>query len=298
MPGVAGPELVAAVTGAGAMGVLPAAGHRPFAIRLEALERELAAAGGSQRTYGCNILMPFLNRADVEVAAERAALVEFFYSEPDADLVESVHAAGTRAAWQIGSVDEARTAVDVGCDFVIAQGTEAGGHVRGETPLVSLLEEVRGSVDVPVIAAGGISSAADVARVLDAGACAARVGTRFVATIESEAHPDYVKALRDANSAGATVLTTAFGADWPDAPHRVLRSAVEAADALDHDVTGVLEVDGEHFPLPRFSTAPPTRDVSGAVEAMALYAGEGVGDVRDVVAAADVVRELTSALPV
>ncbi len=297
MGGVAGPELVAAVTGAGAMGVLPAAGFGSFAARLEALDRQLAVAGGSHGPYGCNFLMPFLDRGDVEVAAERAALVEFFYDEPDADLVELVHAAGTRAAWQIGSVDEARMAVDVGCDVVIAQGVEAGGHVRGERSLVPILDEVRSALAVPIIAAGGISTAADLARVLDAGACAARVGTRFVATVESEAHPDYVRALRNASSAGDTVLTTAFGVGWPDAPHRVLRSTVEAAEALGDDMAGVLEVDGEQIPLPRFSTPPPTRAVRGAIEAMALYAGEGVGDVREVTAAAEVVRELTSALP-
>ena len=91
--------------------------------------------------------------------------------------------------WQVGDVDEAKAAVDVGCQYVIAQGVEAGGHVRGTIPLHELVPRVRDAVDVPVVAAGGIGTRADVARALALGADAVRVGTRFVAAAESAAHP-------------------------------------------------------------------------------------------------------------
>jgi NAD(P)H-dependent flavin oxidoreductase YrpB (nitropropane dioxygenase family) len=78
---------------------------------------------------------------------------------------------------------------------VVAQGVEAGGHVRGTTPLLDLLDQVLGAVPVPVVAAGGICTGRRMAEALSAGAAAVRIGTQFVATAESDAHPDYVGAL-------------------------------------------------------------------------------------------------------
>lgn len=94
-----------------------------------------------------------------------------------------------------------------------------------------LLADVLEVVTVPVLAAGGIASARAMAAVLAAGAAGVRVGTRFAATQESGAHPDYLAALLAA-PAEATVLTDAFSVGWTDATHRVLRSAVAAAEAL------------------------------------------------------------------
>ena len=90
-------------------------------------------------------------------------------------------------------MDEANAAVDAGCDYVVAQGVEAGGHVRGTTPLAELLPPVRAAVDVPVVAAGGIGTAAEVRAALDQGADAVRVGTRFLAAVEADVHPDYAR---------------------------------------------------------------------------------------------------------
>src|SRR5207247_10757963 len=135
-----------------------------------------------------HFLIPFLERECLEVAAARGRVVEFFYGDPDRDLVQTVHAGKALAAWQVGSVDEARAAVDVGCDFIVAQGVEAGGHVRGRIGLLPLLEQVLEVVDVPVVAAGGIGTARAMAAALATGASAVRVGTRIVAAVESTAH--------------------------------------------------------------------------------------------------------------
>jgi NAD(P)H-dependent flavin oxidoreductase YrpB (nitropropane dioxygenase family) len=84
-------------------------------------------------------LVPFLDLEGVEVAAREARVVEFFYGDPDPDLVRRVHAGSALACWQVGSVAEARAAADAGCYLVVAQGTEAGGHQRGKLPMLSLL---------------------------------------------------------------------------------------------------------------------------------------------------------------
>ena len=288
MGGIATPPLALAVAEAGALGMLGAA-MVPAPVLAEQLDRLGARTQGA---FGVSFLMPFLDRDAVAVASTRTRVVEFFYAEPDATLVDMVHTRGALACWQVGSVEEAVAATRAGCDFVIAQGTEAGGHVRGRVGLLPLLSAVLDAVSVPVVAAGGIGTARSMAAALAAGADAVRVGTRFVAAVESNAHPDYVAALIDAGTAD-TVLTERFSVMWPDAPHRVLRSALAAAEACADDVVGEMEVGGVHRPLPRFAVPCPTRSTTGAIAAMALYAGESVGALRGITPAADIVHELS-----
>jgi NAD(P)H-dependent flavin oxidoreductase YrpB (nitropropane dioxygenase family) len=226
----------------------------------------------------------------IELLAARLPIVELFYEWPDASRVP----ANVICGWQVGSVDEAKAAVDAGCRYVIAQGMEAGGHVRGHTPLAELLPAVRAAVDVPVVAAGGIGNVAAVRAAMALGADAVRVGTRFVATRESYAHPAYIDALVGAESDDA-VLTKAFDVGWPDAPHRVLRSAIDAATTATSDIVGeTVPQGGKVVPMPRFGVSAPTRDTTGDIGAMALYAGLSVGSVARVMTAGEVVEELAA----
>jgi NAD(P)H-dependent flavin oxidoreductase YrpB (nitropropane dioxygenase family) len=287
MGGVATAELASALALAGALGMIGG-------VRLGAkvLDEELDSLPRQTRSrIGVNFLVPFLDRESLEVAASRVRVVEFFFGEPDADLVERAHGAGALAAWQVGSVEEARAAAGAGCDFLVAQGIEAGGHVRGRIGLLPLLDGVLDAVNVPVLAAGGIATARAMAAALAAGADGVRVGTRFVAAAESAAHPAYQEALLRAEPED-TILTEAYSANWPNAPHRVLRGCIEAAQALTDDLVGQTVIGGATQPLTRFMTPPPTRWSTGKIEAMPHYAGQSVGAVQKIQPAADIVREL------
>lgn len=287
MGGTATPELAAAVAEAGGLGMvaLPMASPEVVAEVLTDLRTRTTGA------FGINFLVPFLDRASIEAAADKARVVELFYDRPDAELVRRIHAGGALAAWQVGSVEEARQAVDAGCDLVIAQGVEAGGHVRGTSALAPLLAGVLEVVDVPVVAAGGIGTAQAVAEALAAGASAVRIGTRFLAAAEADVHPEYLARLVGAQ-ADDTVVTTTFCTMWPDAPHRVLRSAVEEANAFEGDVVGEITVGEVTMPMPRFTVISPSRTTTGSIGAMALYAGRSVGSVTRPQTAAEIVREL------
>jgi NAD(P)H-dependent flavin oxidoreductase YrpB (nitropropane dioxygenase family) len=289
MPGIATPELVAAVADAGGLGMLGAP-LMPAAVLESVLEQLSRRARG---VFGVNFLIPFLDPECIPVAARRARVVEFFYGDPDAALIERAAEHGALVSWQVGSVAEAQAAERAGCAFVVVQGTEAGGHVRGETSLLPLLSQVLDVVRVPVVAAGGIGSARSLAAVLACGCGAARIGTRFVASAESGAHPSYVKALLGA-SAADTCLTEAFSVMWPNAPHRVLRSAIARAEALDDEIIGEDHDGAEALPVPRLSVISPSARTTGHVEAMALYAGESVGDVTSVRPAGEIVAELVA----
>lgn len=266
MGGVGSVALAAAVADAGGLGMLPQLATSPLAERLDAVGDRVVGVGFFGFLVDATI-------ADLGLAASRSRVVEVFWAEPRADVVERIHAGGALASWQVGSAEEARAAVDAGCDLVVAQGVEAGGHVRGTTPLHELLDAVVG-LPVPVVAAGGISTGAAVRSALDRGADAVRIGTRFVATQESGAHPNYVQALVDGSE---TALTTAFDRGWPDAPHRVLASALAA---LGTSTGGDVQ--------------PPVPGDDDDVAARALYAGTGVTDVDDVPTVAEVVARLVA----
>ena len=136
--GVVTSELAIAVSTAGGLGMLQRVGPGPLADRIGRLEQ--AQAG----PFGVNFTLYHRSpgdRAEIELAAGRARLVEFFWADPDPALVELVHAGGALAGWQVGSVGEAKRAVDAGCDLVVAQGVEAGGHVRGTMALLPLLAQ-------------------------------------------------------------------------------------------------------------------------------------------------------------
>ena len=289
MGGASTVALASAVAQAGGLGMIAPHGAPP-----EQVVADLdAVAASTTGAFGINFLMPFVSPPAVEAAAEHCRYIDFFYGEPDAALVALAAAGGARVGWQVGSVDEAVRAVDAGCDLVVAQGIEAGGHVRGALGLLPVLDAVLEVVDVPVVAAGGIATPRAVAAVLAAGASAARIGTLFATCAESGAHPDYVAALLTADGAD-TVLTEAFGIGWPDAPHRVLRSSIDAATSFDGEVVGSMETADGPRPVGRFSPEAPRRGMSGSISAMALYAGQGVGFVGQIKPAADVVDELST----
>lgn len=289
MPEVGTTELVGAVADTGALGMV----GLPLLTAADVEQRLDEIRSRTRGVFGVNFLVPFLDLDCLDIAIGATSLVEFFFGEPDRALVERAHRGGAMVSWQVGSVAEAVAAQEAGCDFLIAQGTEAGGHVRGQTRLRPLLSEVLDAVRVPVLAAGGLATAADLRGVLDAGASGARVGTRLLASEESGAHPVWVRAVIEAG-ADDTCLTDAFSAMWPEAPHRVLRSAIEAARALRDPTVGMMRVGDRVLPVPRLSALAPSVRTTGHIEAMALYAGESVERIHDVKPGAEIIAELAS----
>jgi nitronate monooxygenase len=287
------PALPLAVAAAGGHGMYPALGLPPAAIApvVDALADRTGA-------FGLNFIVPLMDRASLDLAAQRVPYIDFFLADPDPALVEIVHAGGAICGWQVESEREARAAAAAGCDVVIAKAWESGGRKRIEgATLLPLLDAVLDAVSVPVIAAGGIATARGVAAALAAGAHGVRVGTRFIAATESDAHPAWVRALIDADAEDA-VVSVAFNVGLPEpGPHRVLRSSIEAAQALTADQAGVLRLAGAEIPVARFGAQPPTRDSTGAIEAMPFYAGQSAGAVRAIQPAAEIMAELAAGVP-
>jgi NAD(P)H-dependent flavin oxidoreductase YrpB (nitropropane dioxygenase family) len=297
--GAAGPALAAAVSNAGGCGLLGLGGV-PAAAVPELLRATRAA---TPRPFGAGLLLPVLEPAALEacLAAELACLVLFWGDV--APFVPRARARGIRVFAQVGSVEEARTAADAGAAAVIAQGFEAGGHVRGTTSLSALLPAlVRAVAPVPVIAAGGIATGAGVAAALAAGAEGVLLGTRFLASSEAAVTDEYKRRVVAAR-AEDTVHTRLFDLGWPDAPHRVLRNRAiaewEAAGSpapgrrpAEGTTIGRLALGGVESAVPRYAVTPPVAGFVGDHELAALYAGESCALVADVQPAARIVRTL------
>ena len=298
--GLAGAELAAAVSEAGGLGTIGILAPRD-------LSKEVAAARRlTNRPLAVNLLLPFARRAHFE-AAEAADVVVTFWGSPKRR---------TAKPWihQCGSVEEAVAAHTAGADAVIAQGVEAGGHVRGTTPALELLAQVRAALPAgyPVLSAGGVADATDTRARLDAGAEAVVCGTRFLMSEESGGHPAYKARLLEANE---TLLTELFGAGWP-APHRVVANAATArwlrrdprsprwlrlihrtsAPALARvPVPLQVRLAATQQPgRPIFGPAAATADgPESLVDAGPLYAGECVDRIDDIRPARQLVQELS-----
>lgn len=138
-------------------------------------------------------------------------------------MISAIRAAKAKLAMQVTSKESARAALDLGADYLVCQCTEAGGHVQASRGLYEalpmVLEEAK---QKPVVAAGGIGNGPGIRKALLAGASATALGTRFVATKEADAHPDYQRAILAAY-AKDTALTMCFQDGW-SAMHRVLRN--------------------------------------------------------------------------
>jgi nitronate monooxygenase len=292
MGSVSSPALAVAVAEAGGVGTIPTLGV-PIA-QLEKLLSEMKS-----RTVGvlaANFLTNNIDRSAVETAAAHVRVVDFFWADPDPTLVKLAHETGALACWQVGSVIEARAAADAGCDVVVVQGMEAGGHVRGHSALLPLLSAALEAIDVPILAAGGIGDGRALAAVLAAGADGARIGTRFIATAESGAHADYKHAVLEAQT-GTTEITDAFAvcplcATSPRA--RVLRTCITALAAFDDDTVGEASVAGQAVPIPKGSGLTPGESVTGYVSAMAMYASDAVAASTVIEPAAQVIEHLCS----
>ena len=296
--GLSVPALAGAVSKAGGLGMMSVTWRGLDEIR----DAIATLRTITDRPFGVNLIIDEPMEDRVQVALDAGArIVSFFWGDPTPYL-EAVHAAGGLAMLTVGSADEARRAVDQGIDIVVAQGWEAGGHVWGQVSTLALVPAVVDAVPgTPVIAAGGITDGRGLAAVLALGAGAAWLGTRFVACAESPAHPQYVARLLAASETD-TYYGQLFDIGWPDAPHRVLHNATVATwRAAGSPPTGQRPGEGEVLAtrpdgteLVRYGSSAVEAGAVGRIEELSLWCGQGVGLVREVLPAAEIVRRTTA----
>jgi len=294
-------NLAAAVSEAGGLGTLALPGFPP-----DEIGAEIAAARRlTSKPIVVNQLIPFLQPGVFEALAKQPiSAVTLFWGDP-AEHIPACKKLGLKVIWQCGSALEAAAAKRAGADAIIAQGFEAGGHVRGVVTTFALVPEVRDAIgDLPMLAAGGIGDGRGLAAALALGADGAVFGTRFLASREASAHPKYKQALVDAH-ASDTFHTKLFDVGWPDAAHRVIRtplvdqweragSPASPNRAGEGEVLAHLRRGAVDAPLPRYSVNPPSDSVEGDLSGLPLYAGQSVSLIERIAPAGEIVRQIAT----
>lgn len=297
MGGPAGPELASAVSKAGGLGAFGTGGS-PAADIVRTRVAQVKAATDSP--FVINYLLQW-DPVTVPIALEAGApIIQFAWGLPTKEIVAAIRTAGARFGVQVSTAAGARHALDLGADYLICQGTEAGGHVQATRGLYDVLPSVVEEANrVPVLAAGGIANGAHIRRALVAGASGVLIGTRFIATRESLSHDEYKAALTRAN-ASDTVLTVCFQDGWVNAPHRVLRNrTLDAWEAAGCPPPGKRPGEGDVIATSstgtqkrRYGLGSPRQGDQGSLMDLVLYAGEGVSAIRDVPTAGELVTRL------
>lgn len=275
-------ELAAAVSAAGGLGILGAGNAPPDQVAGEI--RRVRQLAGPNRPFGLNVLLVSPHAADIIdlVCRERVPVVTTGAGNPGPHL-GALKAAGVRVIPVISSVALAVRLVRSGADAVIAEGSEAGGHI-GDTATLPLVPQVVDALEgrVPVVAAGGIADGRGLAAALALGADGVQMGTRFLCTTECIAHPAYKEAVLKAGDRATAVTGYSTGH-----PVRAIRNIL-TREYEKREAAGATLAELEAFGAGRFRAAALEGDVTHGT----VIAGESAGLVRSIEPAAAVLERV------
>ncbi|MGH7814243.1 MAG: NAD(P)H-dependent flavin oxidoreductase [Candidatus Binataceae bacterium] len=292
MGSVAMHKLVAAVSNAGGLGVIGAAGLSPDEMRDEIHKtREL-----TDKPFAVDLLAPIpdMMRPFMPIILEEKIKIFVAGLAVPAEFLGAMHDAGMKVIVMCGKVHHGQKAQDAGADVVVAQGTEAGGHT-GEVGTLALVPQMVDAVKLPVLAAGGISDGRQIAASLLLGAQGVVIGTRFIATPEAQAVPAYREALTHAHDDSTIrtrsytgkpcrVIRTPYAMEWERDPSKIQPFPMQTMASVR---AGVMNYTG-------------LRGAPSDAERLFMPAGQSAGMIRQIKPAAevfaDLVREAEAAL--
>lgn len=296
MAGAVESDLAAAVGNAGGYPIMPFSWSSKDTIEAELTNLRAK----TDAPFAVNLCLDMPQEARLELClSHRPNAVHFFWGDA-APFVQDVHAKGALVIQTVSTASDAKRAVDAGVDVLVAQGWEAGGHVRGMVatlPLIPAVVDVAGSV--PVLASGGISDGRGLAAALCLGASGVVVGTRFLATLESAAHSEYIAQLVAARHSDTLHETDLYNVGWSNAAHRVLRNAVAdrwlAEGRPDNQArhrSGETVAMRGGAPIKAYQSTTPHHSMTGEIEALSMWAGQSVGLVNSVEPAGTVIDRI------
>lgn len=298
MGGAVGPELTAAVSNAGGLGLIPLWYLEPDIVR-NSIKSTRAL---TEQPFGVNLNLNWPQEDRLAICLDEGVMIISLFWGHSRSLVERAHASGATVLQTVSSAEEAKQAVDEGADIIVAQGWEAGGHVRSTVAALPLVPAVVDAVaPLPVVAAGGIADGRGLAAVMALGASGAWIGTRFLLSDECPIHPHYRERLIAANETD-TLYTSVYDVGWPDAPHRLLRnSTLTNWENAGSPPPGKRPGEGEVIArspsageIVRYQIYTPGADATGDIDETAMWAGQGVSLLKRTQPAGEIVREIWS----
>lgn len=296
--GASTPELVAAVSNAGGLGMLSITWRPPDDCRRAI--REIRQR--TDQPFGVNLVLHWDPEENLRIALEeQVPVVSFFWGDPS-PWIPAVHESNALVFHTVGTADEARHVAENRADVIVAQGWEAGGHVWGSVATMALGPAVVDAVDpIPVVLAGGIGDGRGLASALSLGAAGVWMGTRFLLATEADTHDFYRENIRAA-SESSTIHTDLFDQGWPESPLRSLQNEtftewVSAGRPPTGNRPGeddVVAFNSEGETITRYASQCPTRGATGQLDRLVQYAGQSVAQARTVQPASEIVSEIVS----
>lgn len=274
-------KLAVASARAGALGLIGAGSMKP-----ELLREHIQKAKNTEVWAKIGVNIPLI-RGDVEnlvrVTIEEGVRFVFSSAGNPKAFTGQLKSGGCFVAHVVASTKHARKAEEAGCDAVVAEGFEAGGHNGiDEITTLSLVPQVVDAVGIPVIAAGGIADGRQMLAALALGAQAVQVGTRFAATVEASSHPNYKQAVVDSDDTSTLLALKKV------APVRLKKNAfsLRALEAMQHGASRDEEIE----------LLGKKREMAGIflgdLEEGELEMGQSSGLVKEILTAGEVVKKL------
>lgn len=278
MAWVANATLAAAVSNAGGLGLIAAGAMPPDVLRAE-IRKAVQLTG---RPFGVNIMLmnPQADEMAQVVIEEGVAVVTTGAGSPG-KYIAQWKAAGIKVIPVIASVAYAKRMENLGADAIVAEGTEAGGHI-GESTTMVLIPQVVDAVSIPVIAAGGIADGRGIAAALMLGASGVQVGTRFLVSEECTIHDHYKQMVMKARDIDTQVTGRSGGHPVRVLKNKLSRSLIE------------MEKKGATFDEMEAITVGSLRKavLEGNMEEGSFMAGQSAGLVNCIQPAAQIIREM------
>ncbi len=291
------PELVAAVSNAGGLGML-ALSWADIATMREQIRKTKRL---TDKPFGVNLVLEWDQSARVEICIEeQVPVVSFSWGNP-APFLHRLQSKGIKICQTVSTCEEALFFEKLGVDFLVAQGWEAGGHVLGKVASSVLTPSIADKIKIPFASAGGFTEGRGLLAALALGASGIWIGTRFLMTKEANVSPVYQELIAGATENDTVYAERLFNIGWDNAPHRVIRNSTvqnwenSGMPSIghrpnEHEIIAQ-KLSGET--IERYADDIPTRTTTGNLEALALYAGQSVGLVgKSVKSASEIITEI------
>lgn len=285
MANIATAKLASAVTNAGGLGIIGTGGWTPEKTEQEIIEMKSLVG---DKMYGVNVMLmnPYVEEI-IDVCIKHNVQVITTGAGNPGKYIKKLHEHNIKVIPVVPSVALAKRMEKLGCDAVIAEGTESGGHV-GELTTMSLVPQVVKAVNIPVIAAGGIASSSQLAAALCLGAIGVQIGTVLLATEECPVHENYKNELIKAKDTSTIVTGRIKGA-----PVRALKNSMTREyQRLEQSDIELMEL--EHLTIGSLSKAVFDGDVKNG----SIMAGQVAGQITEIKTVAQVLEELMDINPI
>lgn len=283
MAWVATAELAAAVSNAGALGIIGAGHMPPDALRAEIQKAKQL----TDKPFGVNIMLmsPFVKEVMQVVVEERVPVITTGAGNPG-EYIPALKAIGSKVIPVVASVALAKRLERTGVDAVIAEGTESGGHI-GELTTMALVPQVVDAVKIPVIAAGGIGDSRGIAAAFALGAKGVQLGTRFVVSKECTAHENYKNAVIKTKDRSTTTTGVSTGH-----PVRVIANKL-SREYQEMEANGASVEELEKFGAGRLRMAAKDGDTDYG----SVMIGQIAGMMKEIQTVEEIIQDLVKGLP-